>query len=63
MPLRDHRFQEAVCQLHEGSDVDLDHFILFLPVTLCKTPGISEARVVDQHINGQSLLLRVFKYS
>ena len=63
MSLRDHRLQEAVRQLHESGDVDLDHFILFLPAAFRKTPGISEARIVDQYINGQSLLLCIIKYS
>lgn len=62
MPLRDHRFQEAVCELHESGDVDLDHFILFLPAAFRKTPSISEARIVDQYVNGQAFFLRIVEY-
>jgi hypothetical protein len=46
-----------VSQLHEGRDIDLDHFILLLPGPVHKGTGVAEARVVDQDIHGQASFL------
>lgn len=46
-------------ELHQRGDIDLYRFILLPPVAVCKAPRVAEARVVDQHVDGQFVLQRV----
>ena len=46
-----------MCQLHQSNDIELNHFILFLPVCVHKAAGKSEARIVDQDFNAEIMFL------